>query len=264
MKNVIEIKSKGGDNANHFNQGEIVYWCHRKGHEYSVHWGMVDEQFSDVVIIDYISPRERRKINGVPIDEFESETHYRKLPKGWGYETQLFNITVDDLSDVEKQFGITDMGVDINNPKLIKDAYDKGYYVKDSSIFHGYVEAEIDKNLGYRLVKKYPMWTHHISSVSIKPYKLYRTYEEAKCEVNKNTAELYRQSSLSEYDWSVEKIDEVLEYYKCLADISDNEIKRYRDWLLELDRVEDIEIRVSHGNLQWKYWKNKCWLNIEL
>ena len=28
-----------------FNKGDIVYWCHQCGHEYSVHYGMVDEQF---------------------------------------------------------------------------------------------------------------------------------------------------------------------------------------------------------------------------
>ena len=34
-----------------FNMGDIVYWCHREGHEYSVHYGMVDEQFSDAVTV---------------------------------------------------------------------------------------------------------------------------------------------------------------------------------------------------------------------
>ena len=26
-----------------FESGEIVFWCHQHGHEYSVHYGMVDE-----------------------------------------------------------------------------------------------------------------------------------------------------------------------------------------------------------------------------
>ena len=28
-----------------FESGEIVFWCHQCGHEYSVHYGMVDEQY---------------------------------------------------------------------------------------------------------------------------------------------------------------------------------------------------------------------------
>ena len=37
-----------------FNKEDLVYWCHKKAHEYSVQYGLVDEQFSDAVIIDYI------------------------------------------------------------------------------------------------------------------------------------------------------------------------------------------------------------------
>lgn len=28
-----------------FESGEIVFWCHQCGHEYSVHYGIVDEQY---------------------------------------------------------------------------------------------------------------------------------------------------------------------------------------------------------------------------
>ena len=84
---ICYINRIGGDTLQNgfekrFNQGDIVYWCHKCGHEYSVHYGMVDEQFSDAVCIDYLAPRERRRVDGVPIDEFQSEQRYRKLPKG--------------------------------------------------------------------------------------------------------------------------------------------------------------------------------------
>ena len=45
-----------------FESGEIVFWCHQRGHEYSVHYGMVDEQYKFDVYIDYLAPRERRRI----------------------------------------------------------------------------------------------------------------------------------------------------------------------------------------------------------
>ena len=91
-----------------FNQGDIVYWCHCDGGgEYSVHYGMVDEQFSDAVCIDYLAPRERRRVDGVHIDEFQSEQRYRKLPKGWTYNTRLFDISYDQfkLKKVEEDTG---------------------------------------------------------------------------------------------------------------------------------------------------------------
>ena len=131
-----------------FNQGDIVYWCHCDGGgEYSIHYVMVDEQFSDAVCIDYLVPRERRRVDGVPIDEFQSEQRYRKLPKGWTYNTKLFELTWDDLSYEESI-----LILDVTKTETIKEAYDKGYLVKDSTIFHGVIEDEITKD-GFRIVK---------------------------------------------------------------------------------------------------------------
>ena len=132
-----------------FNTGDIVYWCHQRGHQYSVCYGMVDEQFSDAVVVDFLALRERRRVNGIPINEFVNETHYKKLPKGWTYNTVLYEITYDDLTQAEKDFVLN-----IKNPVCLKEAYDKGYLVKDSTIFHGNIEAEITKE-GYRIIKKY-------------------------------------------------------------------------------------------------------------
>lgn len=242
-----------------FNQGDIVYWCHRRGHEYSVHWGMVAEQFSDAVVIDYLVPRERRRVDGVPIDEFQSEQRYRKLPKGWTYNTKLFELTWDDFTESEKAYKLN-----ISIPVSIKYAYDNGWLVKDSTVFHGVIEDEITKD-GFRIVKKYPReCLHHIDHVSIRPDKVYFTYEEAKKEVDENIAEFNRQANLSDYDWSVEQIDKTLGFWKHLSGSTDNEVKQYRDWLLAMDNVEDIEVRLFGGNIQWKYWKNKRWMNIEL
>ncbi len=241
-----------------FYKGDIVYWCHQEGHRYSVRWGMVSEQFSDVVVIDYLVPRERRLVNGVPIDEFESEQRYKKLPKGWSYDTQLYEITYEPLTEDEIAFKI-----DITNPDTLKIAYKKGYLVKDSTIFHGQIEENITKD-GYRIVKKYPQWQHHIAYTSVKPNKVRLTYEEAKKEVDDNIAEFNRQANLSDYDWSVEQINKTLGFLKRFHDASDDEVNQYRDWLLAMDNVEDIEVRIFGGNIQWKYWKNKRWMNIEL
>lgn len=242
-----------------FNQGDIVYWCHSDGNgKYHVRYGMVDEQFSDAVVIDYLSPRERRLIDGVPIDRFESESRYRKLPKNWSYDTELFEITYSKFTKEEIDFRL-----DLTDPKTIQEAYQKGYLVKDSEIFHGDIEAEITKD-GFRIVKKYPMWKHHIDHVSILPYKVHFTYAEALKEVEDNIAEFQRQAALSDYDWSVEQIDNTLGIYQKVTDCSDKEIQEYRKWLLSMSNVEDIETRIYGCNIQWKYLDHKRWNYIEL
>lgn len=241
-----------------FNNGDIVYWCHRRGHEYSVHYGMVDEQFSDAVVIDYLAVRERRRINGVPIDEFNNEDRYKKLPKGWTYNTELFKLTWDDMTQEEKDFVF-----DIKNPNCIKEAYDRGYLVKDNTIFHGVVESEVTKD-GYRIVKKYPMYEYHIDHTSVRPDKVYFTYEEAEKEVNDNITEFQRQAALSDYEWSLEQIDKTIGRWKIFHDASDKEAQEYYDWFVGMENVEDIETRISQGCIQWKYWKNKQWNNVEL
>ena len=82
--------------------------------------------------------------------------------------------------------------------------------------------------------------------------------------MNENVSEFTRQANLSDYDWSVEQIDKTLNRWKKFVDASDKEVEQYRDWLLSMDNVEDIETRISNGNIQWKYWKNKKWNYIEL
>lgn len=243
-----------------FNKGDLVYWCHRKGHEYSVEYGLVDEQFSDAVIIDYIVPRERRIIDGVPLDEFKSEERYRKLPKGWTYNTKLFELTTEVLGEEEKEFL---KNCKISDSKRMKEAYNKGYLVKKSKIFGGNIEAEVT-NKGFRVVKKWPMFVQYITYVSIRPDKVYFTYEEAKKEVDDNIAEFNRQAELSEYDWCVEQIDKTLSRFKFYKGLSDEEINQYREWILGLDNIENIETRISGGEIQWRYLNKKRWCNIEL
>lgn len=249
-----------------FKQGDIVYWCHDGGNmpyhkgilEYSVKYGMVDEQFSDAVVIDYLALRERRRVDGIPINEFQSEQRFRKLPKGWAWNTKLYEITNDPLTQEEIDFPL-----DITNPETIKEAYNKGFLVKDSTKFHGKIEEEITKD-GFRIVKSYPMWEHHITHISIRPDKVYFTYEEAQKEVDDHIAEFQRQINLSDYEWSIEQIDKTLKRYQIISDATDEEVKQYRDWILDMKNVEDIETRIFGGQIQWRYWKNKRWNYIEL
>lgn len=240
-----------------FEKGDIVYWCHQVGHHYSVHFGIVEEQFNrHLLYIDYLEPRETRLVNRTPIDEFENETRYKKLPKSWSYDTELFEITNEICSVEEKAI----MQMSLKNPNNIKKAYEKGYLVERSKIFQGTVGAEINKN-GYRLKRELYSPYKNPNSISKRPDEVYLDYDSAKKEVDANIYELERQSNLTDLEWSIEQIDKTL---KRLTGKNKTKAADYRKWLLELDDVEDIETRFYKEDLQWKYWKNKKWRNIEL
>lgn len=235
-------------------KGDIVYWCSRTGHKFSVHWGRVDEQYFGEARIDYLAVKERRLIDGVPIDEFKSEDKFKKLPKGWGPDTKLFEIT---LAPIENRF------MNIRNPKVIKRLYSEGLLVKRGTIFPGTVEAEITRD-GYRLVKKYNSYLpRRIDSTTVPISQLYKRYAGAKLEVIRNREEFIRQSELTPLEWSIEQIDKDLNRWQQLNGETEIEKEALRVRLLELERVEDIETRLWGSSIQWKYWKNKRWNNIE-
>lgn len=100
--------------------------------------------------------------------------------------------------------------------------------------------------------------------MSIVSPKLYFKYDEAKKVVDENIAEFKRQASLTNYEWAVEKIDNILGRWKFLNGATNEDVEIYRNWILSLKNVEDVDVRIWQNNIQWKYWKNKRWNNIEL
>lgn len=239
-----------------FNNGDIVYWCNNSGGKYSVKWGIVDEQYSDAVRIDFLELKEDRFINGIPIDEFIERSlnkKSKKLPKGWSYNTQLYTLT-HERSEEEKE---KIRGIKIDNPEALKVAYKEGLLVKSCTKFNGKIDTDITKE-GYKIIAK---WEPHMTNATIAPHRLYLRYIDAQNEVDANIVELKRQSELSDYEWSVEQIENTLQRWGYIYG-SPEEVDNYRTWILDRDNVEDIETRIYEGNIQWKYYKNKKWNNI--
>lgn len=238
-----------------FKKGDIVYWCHREGHHYSVCYGMVEEQYSDVVIVNLLRPKEYRLVNGIPIDQFPNETKRKKLPKGWSYSTKLFEITYEPSKA---------HSLDPTDPEQVKKAYEDGLLVKYSTLFRGVIEADITKE-GYSIVKKYPMWQkREVTDVSIRPERLHLNYEDVFDEMMRERNELLRQGSLSDYEWSVEQIDKTLNRWMEYSGEIERVKNEYREWLLSLDKVEEIETRLFDGHVEWKYENRKKWNHIEI
>lgn len=163
-----------------FNHGDIVYFVENKGREPSVEFGMVDEQFSDKVCIDYLVPKENRLVNGIKIDDFKNWEKPKKLPKGWTWNTRLFEVTYEEYpKEVDNEVSKILLNNKIENPKDVKILYEKGYFVKKSTIFSGYIDTEINKD-GYRVVKKHRPYKMVCNGTSIRSDEVYYTYEEAK------------------------------------------------------------------------------------
>ena len=88
--------------------------------------------------------------------------------------------------------------------------------------------------------------------MSIVSPKLYFKYDEAKKVVDENIAEFKRQASLTNYEWAVEKIDNILGWWKFLNGATNEDVEIYRNWILSLKNVEDVDVRICQNNIQCK------------
>lgn len=130
-------------------------------------------------VVSQLKCPEIRLINGIPFDEFESETEFKKVPKGWTYNTPMFTVT-QDLKKKEK-INAAMKGRCIKNPSDMQWLFDNGYLVKMEDV-ESIITEEYDHNT-YRLVKKYPAWNMCYGNHNDRyPEEVFKTYEEAESE----------------------------------------------------------------------------------
>lgn len=247
-----------------FKNGDIVYWCQYIQGKCVIHYGMVDTQFSDVVCIDLLVPKDCRTVDGVPIKEWKPDYRTHKLPKNWTYNTILFEYGhTDDFSEISEKY----KNLDITDKNKILKAYNNGCLVKSIDNCHCNIEVDISKGTyilkliynGYGYVDYY----NGINRISVSPPKVYDNYQDAFNEKLKYEAEFQRVQNLTNLEWSIEQIDKILDRWSGLYHIPDKQKKSYRDFIMNLSDLEDVEVRMNAGNIQWKYWKNKRWNNVE-
>lgn len=254
-----------------YKNGDIVYWCNHIQGECTIHYGMVDTQFSDVVCIDLLAPKDCRTVEGVPIGDWKPDNRIRKLPKGWSYKTILFeygftnNWAENDILFLDDYMH----HLDITDKDKIREAYNKGYLVKSSDNCHCHAEPEIGKGT-WTLQKKpsraygYAPPYYGIDHISVSSPKVYDNYQDAYNEKLQYEAECLRIQNLSDLEWSIEQIDRTLNHWAGLYGISDSKKKSYREFIMKLPNLEDVEVRISAEDIQWKYWRYSRWRNIEV
>lgn len=244
-----------------FQSGDVVYWVERRRHspyEYYVNYGIVDEEFSDAVCAERLHIRDNRYINDIPYKEFPSVTKWQKLPKGWTYNTELF----------EMEWRNNDWAVlntlRIDNPEDIKKALELGILVYLKDYDQTVPHSEVSNKLGWRVRKEHDNSSYIYPYISLQKDNAFKTYEEAKAVIDAQEAEWKRQSELTDEEWSIEQIDHDLQRWAKIYSKSPEEVQKVRDFLLGMDKIEDIETRIFGGDFQWKYWKNKKWRTIVL
>lgn len=248
-------------NRKKFKVGDVVYYIRNNKtipHKFDICVGTVDEHYSTEIAIQCYTSRERRLINGIPYNDFPSYTEWKKLPKGWTYSTKLYSLEHDkfDTDEIAKTLSPY-------KNEDIKKAIELGIIIPVQDKQQTHIDVEIDRKLGYRLIKKSDPYDYKTPWVC-KPFReVYGTYDEAKKVVKEIEDEYKRQANLSDYDWSVELIDKTLGRAVNLGYITEEKSKEIRERLLEMDNVEDIVTRVYCGNVEWKYDRNRRWIKID-
>ena len=221
-----------------------------------VDFARVHDHYSDGIVLSLVETPDTRCINGIPIQEFETPTKWMKLPKNWN-SGLLYEVTTNEALHQK----LHQRSYNIKDPVDLLRAYRDGVLVNKECIDHGELQTEVDKNKGFRIVRKYDKYVP--SHITLNHHEVYATFEEAQTAMDAYHAELDRIANLSDYDWSVEQIDRTIDHWAYVYNIDDETKCKFRESILEHDDVENIEVRAAHGGiLQWKYWKNKKWLNV--
>lgn len=225
--------------------GQIVYVVRREYNDFYIQIGIVDEIFNEhSAKVDFLTMREMRTINGVPIKEFHDDK-YHKLPKGWTYNTPLYDIGYEPIYNEVK---IALKGVNQKDTAAIKEAYNKGYMVKIYDTFTGHIDVEITKE-GYRVFQSH--WNDHtVPGYTYPMHQIYESYDEAQKWIDDYNAELERQASLTYEEWSLEQIDDELARWKYIYSRTDKDVQKVREYLLSLGDVASLEVRTWKGNVQ--------------
>ena len=234
-------------------KGDVVYYVDAE----RIGFGIVDEFTTDYAYVDLLELAEHRYVNGIPIDDFHSETKWSRLPKGWTYNTDLFTLEEKvPEAEVERRRQLR-----IDRPEDIRAALDEGILVKSEKKFHGIVEAEIDHGY-YRIVKKYPHWTYTYGR-TIKPYLkinrdyIHSSYQEAKRHLEGILEARRTLQSLSDEEWSWMEIRKVLKY------VDEDYRKECERFLESLPDIWDVEIKKRDDMILWRRFEHRTeWTEI--
>lgn len=237
--------------------GSVAYYIKKHGFDrWEIDYGLVEMHYPHNITLTMLDVnRTGRTVEGVMYNDFVM-TEWRKLPKGWRYDTKLFEVKWDGAEELKEKW----KAIDVTKPDSIIKAYNERTLVKVEENDYGFIDSEIDSKHGYRIVKRYPMFAEpHPWNRSFMWNEVYKDYESAKAVIEQRESELRRISEMTDEEYSI------YEYTNTIDNAIDLP-QEYRDgckrFLSEQDKIEDIVVRRYGGMIQWKYDKNKRWNTI--
>lgn len=244
-------------NRQKFPIGSVAYYVDTIPHscKETVYYGIVEENYINSVALHLLDLKKNRFIDGVSEYALKTPTRWQKLPKGWTYDTELFKLTEQNNFKKTSQYHI-------DNPEDILAAYRDGIlvYVEDND--YCTFRSEVDKDKGWRVIRDYFYPDYHPSHISVSMDNIFATYQEAQAKVDKIEEEFKKQSEMTDHDWAIKDIDDTIASWGKFFNKTDTEKKKVRDFLLSQGPAENIEVRHFGENMQWKYIKNRKWLDV--
>lgn len=241
--------------SNYSPSGSSIYL----GGRYYLCFGEVIAHYSGQTTVQLYDYKERRIIEGVPANEFETPTRWQKLPKGWTYNTKLMHVTYEPF-DENKKVSLVNGTL---TEEVIRKAIENGILVKVQENDYSKFGTEIDKHKGWRIIRNYD-GKYHPTYLTVQFRDLCKTAEEVKAKYDEIEKEFERQVALSDVEWSIEQIDHTLDRWAGIYNIPNDTKQIYRDYILQFDKIEDVEVRIMSGHIEWKYWDKKRWSTINL
>ena len=258
--------------------GDIAYWVEREScscSHYNGFWvkfGIVDEVWKDCYVVNYLVPYEEVviTIDGkshtfktfAEMQDFISNMSYRKLPKGWTYNTKLFTWEIIRPIKLEGS---------IKNPEDIKKAVEYGALVRpEMKVTNTGFPADVVEKQGWKL-KMSPTsgrdssHTRIQSDIPIDKYYTFSTWEDAEKLAKILREEKEWSANLTDSEYVETRILRVLNkaQEKIFGEnaLTVDEAKRIYNFMIKQKRFDEIECR-WYGGFQWRYYDSKKWYTV--
>ena len=238
--------------------GAVVFFVKKKEPKWTIGFGTIEEHYTHEICIQLYDFMDTRFINGVPYEKFETPTHWKKIPKDFFKKENydFFQLTVEPLPEIAKHL----------NPYKAEDiatAIKEGIYVKVQDRDYSHIEVDYCRgNSGYRLVRSYFNEPHHPYHISLPVGEVFKTYEGAQKLIDVHRAEWKRVASLTDLEWSIEQIDNTINRWAYFDNISERNKIAVRERIMNFDNLENVEVRIADGHIQWRYYGRKRWNTI--
>lgn len=258
--------------------GDIAYWVERANYGYGrydgfwVKYGIVDEVWKDCYVVNYLVPYEEVIITidneshtfktFAEMQDFINNMSYRKLPKGWTYNTKLF--TWRTVNPIKAEGSV-------KNPEDVKKAVECGSLVRPRmKVTNAGFPNDIVEKQGWKLRMNATSGrngsnTYIQSDIPLDKYYTFSTWEDAEKLAKILKEEKEWSANLTDSEYVETRILRVLNkaQEKIFGEnaLTVDEAKRIYNFMIKQKRFDEIECR-WYGGFQWRYYDSKKWYTV--